>query len=159
MPEAILTPDQHRSVLVVFDLAHGRRDVLDIQANAATGTSVRRRGVQSPTVIKRRLSRLERAQHRVILVNIEHGLPLIQNVRRVIGDLVLEASTSVAAVPYTWAGSPSNLVANAIAHTPEGGSVELALGADENSAWAPQISRQNVDIGIRLSLPHHLAVT
>jgi len=30
----------------------------------------------------------------------------------------------------------SNLVANAIAHTPAGGSVELALGADENSAWA-----------------------
>ncbi|MBB2989500.1 signal transduction histidine kinase [Mycolicibacterium iranicum] len=30
----------------------------------------------------------------------------------------------------------SNLVANAIAHTPSGGSVELALGADENSAWA-----------------------
>ena len=30
----------------------------------------------------------------------------------------------------------STLVANAIAHTPEGGSVELALGADENSAWA-----------------------
>ncbi len=30
----------------------------------------------------------------------------------------------------------SNLVANAIAHTPAGGSVELALGADEDSAWA-----------------------
>ena len=26
--------------------------------------------------------------------------------------------------------------ANAIAHTPEGGSVELALGSDEDSAWA-----------------------
>jgi signal transduction histidine kinase len=30
----------------------------------------------------------------------------------------------------------SNLVANAIAHTPAGGSVELALGADKDSAWA-----------------------
>ncbi|HTY29532.1 MAG TPA: HAMP domain-containing sensor histidine kinase [Mycobacterium sp.] len=30
----------------------------------------------------------------------------------------------------------SNLVANAIAHTPAGGSVELALGADENGAFA-----------------------
>ncbi|PRC54033.1 two-component sensor histidine kinase, partial [Mycobacterium sp. ITM-2017-0098] len=30
----------------------------------------------------------------------------------------------------------SNLVANAIAHTPSGGSVGLALGADEDSAWA-----------------------
>ncbi len=30
----------------------------------------------------------------------------------------------------------SNLVANAIAHTPEGGRVQLALGSDENVAWA-----------------------
>ena len=27
-------------------------------------------------------------------------------------------------------------MANAIAHTPEGGTVELALGSDENGAWA-----------------------
>ena len=44
----------------------------------------------------------------------------------------------------------SNLVANAIAHTPEGGKVQLALGADENGAWARV---DDTGVGIRRGRP------
>ena len=105
MPVAVFTPHQQRRVLVVFGLAHCRRDVLHVQSDAPIGAAVRHRGVQCPAVMKRRLAGLERTQHGLVLVDIGHGLPLVEDVRRVIGDVVVKASPAVAAGQHAHASA------------------------------------------------------
>jgi len=75
---------QCRRFIFVDQLANGRRDVLNVEADPPIIRSIRHRGVKCPTVVKGCLSWRQRAEHRVTLSYAFYGLPSEQDVAVVI---------------------------------------------------------------------------